>query len=106
MAALNIARWDGTSWYSLGPGLAGIPSPSGEEPHRLVRQLVVYNGELYAAGYITGTGSGMPLSFIGRWNGSTWQAVGTGTNGPIHALCIYNGELYAGGASRSRAESA
>lgn len=38
-------------------------------------------------------------SNIAVWNGSTWEALGTGTNGEIHKLiALPNGDLVAGGA--------
>jgi hypothetical protein len=36
-------------------------------------------------------------SGIARWNGTTWQPLGTGIGGGVYALTVYNGELIAGG---------
>ncbi len=41
---------------------------------------------------------GVSANLIARWNGASWQPVGTGMNWSVQALCVYNGELYAGGA--------
>jgi len=61
-----------------------------------VSALCVYNGELYAGGSFT-TAGGATANYIAKWNGASWQAVGTGTNSDVRALCVYNGELYAAG---------
>lgn len=83
--ANNIAKWNGTSWDSLGSGVNGV-----------VKALLAYNGKLYAGGNFT-TAGGMPANNIAVWNGSAWSALGTGTNGAVYALTIHNGDLYAGG---------
>src|SRR5690606_14734621 len=92
--ASNIARWGGTNWSAVGPGLP-----------QQVRTLTVFddgNGPmLYAAGFLTGA-SGFPF-VVRRWNGAAWQQVGTGFNGTINALHVFDDgsgagpALYAGG---------
>jgi hypothetical protein len=62
-----------------------------------VRALVEYNGELYIGGMFT-TAGGVEVNHIARFNGSTWNAVGTGVSGgDVLALAVHNGELYVGG---------
>ncbi len=92
----HIAQWDGTSWTPLGTGLSG-PTASA---FYIVESMVVYNGELYAAGSFTNAG-GVAVNNIAKWNGTAWSTVGTGipscTSGKnIPSLCVYNNELYAG----------
>jgi len=58
--------------------------------------LTVYNGELIAGGHFT-TAGGVACNRIARWNGSTWQALGSGMDDEVLALAVYNGELVAGG---------
>ena len=91
VAASYIAKWNGVNWQALGAGMGmgGVSNPR-------VCALCVYNGELYAGGGFT-TAGGVAASCIARWNGVSWQPVGTGTYGYILVLCIYNGELCAGG---------
>ena len=96
-AAFNIAAWDGSSWSSLGTGLTINPSHS--ITLAWVSSLVVYNGELYAAGQFD-TAGGVPVHNIAKWNGTSWSSVGTGILGnsyTVLALAIYNGKLYAAG---------
>ena len=61
-----------------------------------VHALIVHNGELVAGGIFSQAG-GQPANGIARWNGTSWQPLGTGTTGGVYALVSYNGDLIAGG---------
>jgi hypothetical protein len=56
---------------------------------------------LYAGGDF-GRAGGEPLSFVGRWDGAGWSALGSGTNNSVRALAVHDDgtgpALYAGGA--------
>ncbi|HKR03520.1 MAG TPA: T9SS type A sorting domain-containing protein [Bacteroidia bacterium] len=82
----HIAKWNGTTWDSLGSGM-----------DQDVYSLAIYNGELYAAGQFLSAG-GNNCNHVAKWDGAAWQPVGTGMNGDVGYLHVYNGELYAGGA--------
>ena len=47
-------------------------------------------------GYFTGAGS-VTANYIAEWNGSTWSALGSGTNKTVWTIAGFNGNLYAGG---------
>ncbi len=94
--ANNIARWNGTSWNSVGSG-----STNGVSMYKSVYALGVYNGELYVGGDFTEAG-GISVNYIARWDGTNWNPVGSGSTngvyaGRVSALAVYNGELYVGG---------
>ena len=91
LPANYIAKWNGTTWMSLGSGLNGV-----------VSALAVYNGELYAGGSFTVAG-GVATSNIAKWNGTSWSTVGnvSGISGNVTALASFNGILYAGGSFNS-----
>jgi hypothetical protein len=56
------------------------------------------NGNLYVGGQF-GTAGGMAASYVARWNGTSWNALGTGLNGIVRALAVDgSGQVYAGGA--------
>jgi trimeric autotransporter adhesin len=84
-AVRDIARWDGSGWSPVGPGLTNTTgaSPSG------VRALAVFDedGEgpgaptLFAGGNFTQAGD-VSVSRIARWNGSVWSPL----PGPISGL--------------------
>ena len=83
-----VARWDGSAWSALGPGLNGAPF-----------SLSVYNDELIAAGGFSRTGDQqMVLNNIARWDETAWSPLGTGFNYYyVNALVEYEGQLIAGG---------
>src|ERR1035437_9189385 len=51
---------------------------------------------LYAGGYLTTAGF-VSASYIAKWNGIAWSAMGAGLSNPAYSLAIYNGSLYTGG---------
>jgi len=83
--ALNIAKWNGSSWSALGPGLEGQ-----------VYDLISYNGNLYAGG--AGFWMGERNFYIAKWNGSSWSTTGLDVDDYVNKFYVFNNELYVGGA--------
>lgn len=85
----NIARWDGTTWHSVGGGTTG-----------LVRALLFDdNGDLYAGGAFSHAG-GVLTRGIARWDGEQWFPLGETilSSGSVYTLSMDPyGALYAGG---------
>lgn len=81
----RIARWDGTSWSSLGEGINGTG-----------RCLHVHDEKLIVGGYFNRAG-GNEARYIAQWDGVSWSAVGSGFNWAVFALTTYDGDLIAGG---------
>jgi hypothetical protein len=55
------------------------------------------SGNLYAGGWFT-TAGGVNASSIAKWNGTSWSALGEGTDDVVDALAVGgSGNLYAGG---------
>jgi hypothetical protein len=94
--ANRIAKWNGLSWSALGSGISGAR----------VRTLAAVNKgspggpALYVGGTFLSAG-GVQVKNIARWNGATWSALGTGTNGQVEALATFDEgtglALFAGG---------
>ena len=80
-----IAKWNGSSWSALGPGVNGT-----------VLALAMSGSDVYAGGYFT-TAGGSAASHIAKWNGSNWSALGSGMDGDVYSLAVSNTNLYAGG---------
>src|SRR5687767_8451604 len=59
----NIARWDGSLWHPLGEGV-----------DRGVRCLAVYNGRLYAGGWLSCT-DGQSSPWLAEWDGVAWSSI-------------------------------
>jgi hypothetical protein len=89
----GIVKWNGTSWVSIngvfGSGVWGSPGFR-------VRTMKAFNGKLWVGGTFT-TAGGVTVNNIAKWDGTTWTAIGSGTNGDVNALTVYNGNLYAAG---------
>ncbi len=90
--ARHLARWDGTHWEPLLNDSTGVDGVNG-----LVNALVVYGGELVAAGWFDEAG-GVPCNGVARWNGTSWRPLGTGVNTKqAQSLGVYGDELIVGG---------
>lgn len=99
--ATRIARWRDNQWSRVGSGMDGP-----------IDALVVFDEDgagpipaaLFAGGSFT-TASGQPISYLARWNGTSWTDVGGGVNGPVKALVVHDEDgpgplpasLYVGG---------
>ena len=124
--ANGIARWNGTDWSTFGSGLSGVRSvcvynvqlyaatSTGlyrwEDPDwsliedmsltGSIAALEAYDNLLIVAGDFDVIG-GVPARSIASFNGSTWEALGSGVEttggGSVWALYSYNGKLYVGG---------
>jgi hypothetical protein len=80
----SIAKWNGSSWSALGTGLInniyfGYP-PS-------VHAIAVSGSDVYVGGVFTLAG-GVPANNIAKWDGSTWSALGSGTDDYVHAIAV------------------
>jgi len=89
----GVARWDGYSWKSLGSGLRTINGSNYIISE--VKNLVVFDGQLYAQGSFNNAGGQVSWGFA-RWNGTVWTSIDPGLSTQVSALVVYNGELYAG----------
>lgn len=90
----RLAAWDGAAWDAVDAG-RGLNN-------NYVRALAVHGGRLHAGGTFNGGGGApYPLNAIAAWNGTGWDALGSGLNGACNALCTYGTALVAGGAFNS-----
>jgi hypothetical protein len=107
LAVNGIARWDGTTWSSLGSGFAGSLGAA--------KAMTVFDDgsgpALHVTGYFTSV-DGVPANYVAKWDGAAWSALGSGLDGPGAALttwddgngpalCIGGDFLQAGGTSAS-----
>ena len=86
----HIAKWDGTTWSDVGGGASSYTGVT------TVSTFTVFNNELVVGGNIDSLGL-IPTSYIGKWDGSVWTTLGSGTNNTVLALTTLHDTLYAGG---------
>jgi hypothetical protein len=84
-AANHVAKWNGSSWSTLGSGM-----------NNTVNALAVSGSNLYAGGSFTNAG-GIAANRIARWDGTAWNALGSGVSSTVLALAVAGSDLYAGG---------
>ncbi len=86
----GIAKWNGTAWSALGSGIG--PSINGI----FGRSIIVMGGNVYISGFFTTVG-GVAANNIAKWNGSSWSALGSGTDG-ITWMAVQGTDIIAAGA--------
>jgi len=91
--ANNIALLNHSGWQALGSGInRSTPLAS-----KIVEAIAVApDGTVYAGGAFDQAGS-LTVSNIARWNGTVWQDVGGGVNGPVLAIVAMGNNIYVGG---------
>lgn len=82
----SIAKWNGSQWDSLGPGLN----------YPYCQAITLYNNELYVGGGFTKSGN-LNTKYVAKWNSLKWDSVGRGVNSWVFDLHTYNNDLYIGG---------
>jgi len=100
VSAMNIARWNGSSFSALGAGVGTAANT--------VRALREHDGALYIGGQFS-TAGGFSANNIAKFAGGGYSALSSGTTGAVLALHSWNGDLVvagtftaAGGAAASR----
>lgn len=89
IAAINIAKWNGTNWSSLG------------DANNIVWVLAANGNDVYAGGVFTQIG-GNNIHRIAKWNGSTWSDLdGGASDGAVLAIAFSGTNVYAGGSFSS-----
>ncbi|MBK8499711.1 MAG: T9SS type A sorting domain-containing protein [Flavobacteriales bacterium] len=83
----DLAKWNGSAW---------IFTTVFDGKYPWISALHVHNGELYAAGAMSGFAG--TTDFVQKLTGATWSQVGSAFNSPVYALASHNGSLIAGGA--------
>jgi len=93
IAANRVAKWNGTSWSSLGTGLANGVNDA-------VFALVVSGPDVYVGGYFTRAGV-VAANRVAKWNGTSWSSLGigaaNGVNAFVNALAVSGPDVYVGG---------
>jgi hypothetical protein len=93
----NVARWDGSTWSSLGDGIW-----SGHSWDTVNALAADNRGNVFAGGNFTMAG-GINAVNIARWNGDTWSPVGGGIQSSrnstswVSSMLVDGQNIYTGG---------
>ena len=86
-SANGIALWNGINWSPIGLG-----APYGAPVYSITK----FQNSLFASSIFQNNPSYQ--NWLSKWNGSTWDTISPGLNGPVACFKEYNGDLYLGGA--------
>ena len=77
--------------------LRGYGFPGGADGD--VCALLSEGNDLYVGGVFNrvGPSPGLSASHIAKWNGTSWEPLGAGTNDDVLAMAMFHGQLYVGG---------
>lgn len=90
VAVRQVARWNGSNWAAMGPGLGtgpgtGLGTGAATELGGTVENLVVLaDGSVLAMGSVAAAGVN-PIRGIARWDGAAWRAMGDGLLGTVQS---------------------
>ena len=89
----GVAKWDGTSWDSLG---SGIKESDQYDFIQTPLDVIRYKNEIYLTGAFYKCGR-KDIKGIARWNGTEWNDVGGSMKGRLpsgSSMVVHNNELY------------
>lgn len=73
--ASNIAKWNGTSWSTVGGGVDGT-----------VNAIALSGNNVYVGGTFTLAGT-VDANYIAMWDGTKWRPLGSGIGGCSYSPC-------------------
>jgi hypothetical protein len=83
-------------WISLNSGMPGVNAFDSSSTSAVTSVLVDGSGNLYIGGGFSFVGE-VAANRVAKWNGSSWSALGSGTDNFVRSLAIVGTDLYAGG---------
>ena len=92
----RVISWNGTAWEPVGCGVFACDAPHVWGGGLPARSLAYWQEDLYASGDFHSIGD-PSMEFIARFNGTEWEVVGGGMDGPVRSLRAYPDGLYAAG---------
>lgn len=101
VTSTGVARWTGAGWVSMNGGFN--PENSASQGGSVFGLTRMPNGDVVAGGGIYASAVGATMYGVARWNGSIWNAIGSGigtasSEATVPAvLALPNGDILAGG---------
>ncbi len=96
--------WTKPFWKLSGNGWTNLDDSFFVEPPQVgpnsqpsgITAITLFDGKLVLAGSFKKIND-KDISNIAIWDGTDWQALGTGVNGAVNTVYVFKGELYVGG---------
>lgn len=93
-----VAKWNGTAWSNLGTNAGGTNGAL----FTAARGIANDGTNVYVGGDFTDAGGNTSADYIAKWNGTTWQNLGSsGSNGvvtgPVQTVTVDGSNVYIGG---------
>jgi hypothetical protein len=89
----NIARWDGTNWFTFNGGVGDV--------NGRVNAIAASGSDVYVGGRFGRAAGGVAATNVARWNGAQWSPLGGGVSDEfpsVEALALSStGDLFVGG---------
>jgi len=84
-----LCKWNGTAFSAVG---------TNTDINGYVYSLAFgATGYLYVGGDFTNAGGDANADRIARWNGASWESLGSGTNNTVYGIVVFSGKVYASG---------
>jgi len=81
---------------TLDPNLSWDTAFAAGGANDLVSAVAVAGSDVYVGGYFGEIG-GVAAAGVARWNGTTWQALGSGVNGAVETIKVVGSDIYFAG---------
>ena len=62
-----------------------------------VNEICVSGSDVYVGGSFTDAGGNADADYVARWNGTSWNVLGTGLNSYVTAIAVSGSDVYVGG---------
>src|SRR5947208_8951489 len=89
LALATAPTFSDANWMSMNPYVAGADSS-------VFTAAVDGSANLYIAGSFSAVGD-IVASYIAKWDGTRWSAIGSGIKGGVSSLAVSGSDLYVGG---------
>lgn len=85
-----LAKWNGFYWEPVGNIYQDDSTVS-------IYDIEISDQCIYIGGSFTDLNGNPDLDNIAKWNGMSWEGIGSGLNGKVNSICVMENDIIAGG---------